>query len=356
VTVPASSALTALACPGCGAQIPRSFLACPTCARLLHAHELRTLASEGETAERAGDYPRALAAWRKALELLPRGTAQHGTVSALVEGLSARVPLGARTEQARAPEQVASKGRNAKGAGAAGLGAIGIALAKFKWVILLLLGKAKVLLLGLTQAKTLLSMVFAAGVYTMAFGWWFAVGLVLTTYVHEMGHVVWLRRYGIAASAPMFVPGFGAFVRLHQYPATPAEDARVGLAGPVWGATAAVCCLILGHLTGSTVVHAIAHVSAWINLFNLLPVWQLDGARGFTALSQRQRIVVAAVAWLLALCGIDGFLFVLAAVITFRAARPAGAPKTGDAPVLAVYVSLMVGLTLLLTLGPKLPH
>lgn len=322
----------------------------------MHAEELRTLASEGESAERDGDYGRALAAWRQALELLPQATVQHGKIAAHVEGLSARVPLGARTQEPRAAEQGTSKGRGAKGAGAAGLGAIGVVLAKFKWAIFLLLGKAKVLLLGLTQAKTLLSMVFAAGVYTMAFGWWFALGLVLTTYVHEMGHVVWLRRYGIAASAPMFVPGFGAFVRLHQYPATPAEDARVGLAGPVWGASAAVFCLLLGHFTGSTVVHAIAHVSAWINLFNLLPVWQLDGARGFTALSQQQRIVVAVVAWVLALAGVDGFLFVLAAVVTFRAARPAGAPKTGDVPVLATYVALMVGLTLLLTLGPKLPH
>jgi Zn-dependent protease len=97
-------------------------------------------------------------------------------------------------------------------------------------------------------------------------------------------------------------------------------------------------------------------VSAWINLFNLLPVWQLDGARGFTALSQRQRGIVAAVAWLLALSGVDGFLFVLAIVATVQAARPAAAPKTGDNPVLATYVALMLGLALLLTLGPKLPR
>ncbi len=35
--------------------------------------------------------------------------------------------------------------------------------------------------------------------------------------------------------APMFLPGFGAVVRMQQYPVDAREDARVGLAGPIWG-------------------------------------------------------------------------------------------------------------------------
>ena len=61
----------------------------------------------------------------------------------------------------------------------------------------------------------------------------FGVGLIASIYVHEMGHVFALRLYGIRATAPMFVPGLGALVRLHQYPIDAREDARVGLAGPV---------------------------------------------------------------------------------------------------------------------------
>ena len=118
----------------------------------------------------------------------------------------------------------------------AGLGAFGAMLAKFKWAALFLLGKGKVLLVGLTQAKTFLSMAVALAVYASVYGWKFALGLIVSIYIHEMGHVVWLRRYGIAATAPMFIPGLGALVRLKQYPANPAEDARVGLAGPIWGA------------------------------------------------------------------------------------------------------------------------
>jgi len=110
-----------------------------------------------------------------------------------------------------------------------------------------------------------------------------------------MGHVAELRKFGIRATAPMFLPGLGAIVRLHQYPQTAREDARVGLAGPLWGLGASVATLALYYATQLPVIAAIATVGAWINLFNLLPVWQLDGARGFRSLSRPQRWVALAV-------------------------------------------------------------
>jgi Zn-dependent protease len=226
---------------------------------------------------------------------------------------------------------------------------LGLAVAKLKWVLLFLLAKGKVLLVGLTQAKTFLSMGIAIGVYAMAYGWRFALGLVASIYVHEMGHVVWLRRYGIAATAPMFIPGLGAFVRLKQHPATVGEDARVGLAGPVWGAAAAIGALVVGAALGKPIFIAIARVGALINLFNLLPVWQLDGGRGFAALSRRQRGIVAGVLWLLALTAQDGMLFLLALAATVRAAAKAGAPEKGDRNVLLTYLALTVGLTVLMS-------
>jgi Zn-dependent protease len=128
------------------------------------------------------------------------------------------------------------------------------------------------------------------------------VGFVLSIYIHEMGHVAALRRYGIAATAPMFVPGFGALVLLKQRPGSVAQDARVGLAGPIWGLGAAIVAALTGALTASPLCFGIAHAGAWINLFNLIPVWQLDGGRGFRALTRGQRGVALAVAltmWLI---------------------------------------------------------
>src|SRR5205807_8136402 len=159
----------------------------------------------------------------------------------------------------------------------------------------LILTKSKFLLLGLTKASTFLSMLLSAGVYFTMWGWQFAVGLVVSIYIHEMGHVQALNRYGIKATPPMFIPGFGALIRLRQYPTDAREDARVGLAGPIWGLGAALAALGVYLVTRAPIWAAIAHLGAFINLFNLVPVWQLDGARGFHALSRHQRWIAAAV-------------------------------------------------------------
>jgi len=182
------------------------------------------LAAEAERSRQAGDPSGALAAWRQALDLLPRDTTQHQAVSARIVALSRTVD----------GEPVAGKPGSRWGKGAAGLGAIGALLAKFKFAVVFLLTKAKLLLFGLTKAGTLFSMLLSAGVYWTIWGWKFAIGIVLSIYVHEMGHVQALQRYGIKATPPMFIPGVGAVIRLKQYPATPREDARVGLAGPLW--------------------------------------------------------------------------------------------------------------------------
>jgi len=122
-----------------------------------------------------------------------------------------------------------------------------------------------------------------------------------------------------------------------------------GLAGPVWGAAAAVAALIVGVTLDKPIFMAIARVGALINLFNLLPVWQLDGGRGFVALSRGQRGTAAGVLWLLALTAQDGMLFLLALAATVRAAAKTGAPEQGDRNVLLTYLALAVGLTVLMT-------
>src|SRR3989475_7787557 len=93
----------------------------------------------------------------------------------------------------------------------------------------------------------------------------------------------------------MFIPGVGAFIRLKQYPTDRREDARVGLAGPVWGAGAAAAAYAVYFATHAGIWGAIAHVGAFINLFNLVPVWQLDGGRGFRALTRPQRWIATGV-------------------------------------------------------------
>jgi Zn-dependent protease len=336
-------------CVACGAQLAQALLACPSCGQLVHAAELKQLAAEAAGAEAGGDTRGALEKWRRMLELLPPQSTQHAGVLAKVQVASAAVA----GQQPRGAAGPSAAGKSSGSKKAAGIGAVGVLLAKFKWVILALLGKGKVLLVGLAQAKTFLSMGIALAVYASFYGWKFGLGLIASIYVHEMGHVVWLRRYGIAATAPMFIPGFGAFVRLKQHPATVGEDARVGLAGPVWGAAAALAALALGAAFDKPIFFTIARIGAWINVFNLLPLWQLDGGRGFAALSRGQRGLVAAVCWALALSGADGMMYLLAIAASFRAAGKGNAPATGDRAVLATYLALLLGLTALMAVAHR---
>jgi Zn-dependent protease len=264
--------------------MPR-MLSCPGCGALTHAKELKRLAAAAQQAEPA----EALALWRQAMGLLPADSTQAKTVAGKIETLSRQTETAPKT---------GTGGGKWKGVATSG-GVFLLLLAKFKTLIFLVLGQGKFILLGLTKMGTLLSMFASLALYWNWYGWKFAGGLILSIYIHEMGHVFALRRLGIAASAPMFIPGFGAILRA-QY-MTPREDARIGLAGPIWGLGAALFAGLLGYAFSSPACLVVAQWGAWLNLFNLTPVWSLDGARGFHALRRRERIVATAVfsaAWL----------------------------------------------------------
>src|SRR4051812_29064949 len=164
----------------------------------------------------------------------------------------------------------------------------GGALAAIAAVIAKFAAKAKALLLLLPKLKlftTSASMLVSIGAYALIWGWRFGVGFVLLLLVHEMGHVLQLRREGIKASAPMFIPFMGALVAMKELPKDAAAEARVGLAGPVLGAVGCLVPLGLYALTGDELFRALAFVGFFLNLFNLLPVLPLDGGRAMAALS-----------------------------------------------------------------------
>jgi len=196
--------VTSVACPGCDTEYAATALSCPQCHRLVHAEELKALGSQAEAARRGEDKAGERQAWRLA-ELDTE-------------------PEAARVE--RRPGWI-------RGGGV--IGALALILWKAKSLVLLALGKLKFLALGLSKASTLFSFLASWGVYWSLWGWRYALGFLVAMYIHEMGHVAALRRYGIPASAPMFVPGLGAFVRMNRHASTVGEDARIGLAGPEWG-------------------------------------------------------------------------------------------------------------------------
>jgi len=155
--------------------------------------------------------------------------------------------------------------------------AIGALLAKFKFV-LLLLPKIKLL-------TTSASMLVSIAAYSLFFGWKFAVGFVLLLLVHEMGHVIQLRREGIEASAPLFIPFLGAVVGAKSLGDNALAEARVGLAGPILGSLGAALLIPVWLATDDVFWEALAFTGFFLNLFNLIPVSPFDGGRAMAAMA-----------------------------------------------------------------------
>jgi hypothetical protein len=129
--------------------------------------------------------------------------------------------------------------RSRIGSAFAGLAAL---LAKFGAVL-------KGLLVALPNAKIFITAgtaLISVAAYSLFWGWEFAAGFVVLLFIHEMGHVIALRREGIKSSAPMFVPFMGALITSRSLGDNALAEARVGLAGPILGSLAAAAVAVAG--------------------------------------------------------------------------------------------------------------
>ena len=249
------------------------------------------------------------------------------------------------------PRDLEARGRTRNWRRFAGpLAALAALAAKAKWI---LVAAAKVKFAGAG-----LSALVSIGAYALFWGWPFAAGFVALLLVHEMGHVLQLRREGIPASAPFFIPFLGAVVGMKRMPDDAAAEARVGLAGPVLGAIGVLAPLALWGLTGDDLFRALAFVGFVINLFNLLPVLPLDGGRAMAALSPwawiagLAALAVMMVVWfspILLLVLLLGGTEVVSRVRAWRAKDPAAlrfhtVAARDRALILATYLGLAVAL------------
>lgn len=178
--------------------------------------------------------------------------------------------------------------------------------------------KAKGLLLALTKIKavtTLGTMFVSIAAYALAFGWPFAVGFVLLLFIHEMGHVIQLRREGVEASAPIFIPFLGAVIAAKSLGEDAAAEARVGLAGPILGTIGTLIPLAVWLATGSDLWQALAYVGFFINLINLLPVLPLDGGRAMAVLGPKVWIAGILIAVAAAVVFLGPFMLLIVALL-----------------------------------------
>ncbi|GLV56696.1 hypothetical protein KDH_35350 [Dictyobacter sp. S3.2.2.5] len=192
-----------------------------------------------------------------------------------------RGPQSVQDYAVQQQEKAGTAQGGARKKGAAGLGGLLIALGglllKFGWLL-------KFGLFGFSA----LASVF---VYSLLFGWPFAIGLVVMLFIHEMGHALVMRIKGIPMGGMIFVPLLGAAVTMRQMPQNAKDEAEVGIAGPIAGALAASACLLLAYQHPGSIWGPLAYFGFFLNLFNLIPILPFDGGRVLAAIDRRIWII-----------------------------------------------------------------
>ncbi len=180
---------------------------------------------------------------------------------------------------------------------------IGVVIAKFKGVLLALLN-FKYLFFAAKYGLTALSFIASVWLYTLFFGFKFALVFVLLIAIHEVGHVIFVRAFGLSAPAIYFVPGLGAFTTWRDAPKSIFQESAIAFGGPLLGTLGSLACYVYGVATGEPFWIACAYTGFFLNLFNMIPLAVFDGGRMTAALSP--------FFWLL------GFVMVGGAALYFR--------------------------------------
>jgi Zn-dependent protease len=126
---------------------------------------------------------------------------------------------------------------------------------------------AKLLLAGATLAT-----------YSYLFTWEFALAVMWAIGVHELGHVWAMRRTGMPTPGFYFVPLFGG-AAIGERAKSEWQDVFITAMGPTWGILSAVPPALLYLTTGEPFWAAVCGFIGIVNLFNLLPIYPLDGGR-----------------------------------------------------------------------------
>ena len=315
-------------CARCSHYLAPGTLACPECHTLAYGPHLNRLAAAAAQAEQGGKLVEARDLWTEALAWLPAESTQAKQVQQHLHTLSERQQT-AEARQARWTKRLGP------------LAPLALAAAKFKSAFFLLF-----------KLKFLLGFVGFFGLYWALYGWKFAVGFTLSILIHEMGHYVEVRRRGLKADLPMFLPGLGAYVRWYHQGLPLSALASIALAGPLFGLCAALGCAALYAWSHQPVFLALTYVGAWVNLLNLIPVLGLDGAQATYALSRLQRGLMLAACLILFTLMQEGIFLFIAAGMTYRLFTQ-DAPEQENVSGLAGYLALLFALGAVLYFVPN---
>jgi Zn-dependent protease len=318
-------------CARCASALAPGTLVCNKCHALVHSVELDRLASEAKALEAKGDLLQARERWLAGLSLLPHTSKQYEWIEQRARALEAA------SANARTPESSENKW-------AKRLGPVG--------PIAILLAKAKTVLLALSKLKFLLSFAAFIGIYWAAWGMKFGIGFAVLILLHEMGHFIDIKRRGLPAEMPVFLPGLGAYVRWQALGVPLEARAAISLAGPLAGFLVAVACAALWWQTGNPLWAALARVGAVLNLLNLIPLWILDGGQAVLALSKMERAILLAACLALWLVLSENMFFLVALGAGYQVFFASDFPPRSSRTTTMYYIALLTALGIIIRLMP----
>lgn len=312
-------------CRRCSNELPPLALVCSQCHALVHGEELSRLSEQARVFERQRKIGESRAVWERCLPLLPADAKQADWIRSHLLDLKVE-------QEAPPPENQWIKRLGP-------LAPIAILLAK---------GKG---LLAIFKVKFLFSFFAFLSIYWALYGAVFGAGFAALILVHEFGHYVDIKRRGLPAEVPVFLPGLGAYVRWDALGVSLPTRAAVSLAGPLAGWLASVVCAVVYWKTGAGVWAALAHTGAWLNVLNLVPVWVLDGSQATLALGKAERWVVLTACVALWALSHDGVFFLVAAGMVYRLFTK-DLPQSTSRSTAAYFVIVLTLLAVIMVISP----
>jgi Zn-dependent protease len=328
-------------CRRCGQELNLGALVCEHCQALVYAQELDRLADSAKVLEGRGQLRQAREQWLLSLRFVPPGSPQADAIAEHareLEQADAQIAAGPGNQVQQEPKT--NDHLWAKRFGR--FGPLAIFLAKFKF-----------LLSALFKLKFLFSFIAFFGLYWALWGPKFGIGFAVLILIHEMGHYIDVKRRGLPADMPVFLPGFGAYVRWQAMGVSLETRAAVALAGPLAGFLAALACGAVWWQTGSPLWGALARTSTFLNLLNLIPVAILDGGQAVRALSKAERIALLAACLALWLLLGEGMFVLLALGAGYQAFFAGDFPAYPSRKTTVYFIGILSALGLLLSVLPK---
>ncbi len=304
---------------------------CDRCHAIVHSEELEQLSAEAKALEANGELRLAREKWLSGLQLLPPTSTQAEWITQRAQELDAAG--GAAGGPAPGDNQWA------KTLGAAG-------------PIAPLADKSKTRVSARFQLTSLLSFLAFVVIYSAASGIKFGIGFAVLILVHEMGHFIDIRRRGLPADMPVFLPGLGAYVRWQAMGISLETRSAVSLAGPLAGFLASLVCAMLWWQTHDPLWSGLARSGAILNVLNLIPVWALDGGQAALPLSKAERVGLLIAGVALGLVLRQNIFFLVALGAGYRAFFAGDLPAHSSRATTAYFIAVLTALGVLIRLMP----